>query len=792
MKKTRSFLALLPLLAALLQPGGAGAQMLDAFESATSPAPWTFYNGAEYPGATGSLSRAAGHSGSGARLAFNTTAGGNYVSATLNLPAPAAAEAVALWVRHPGGSHVQLRVTDSTGQTLQYSPTRPFESRSAAGWYRLVVRLSPSAEHWGGSINDGVFHGPLTSVSILAQPGKTKTGALDFDDVEAVPALALKVDPFSPALTPAGQASTLNGGLGVEIEHVDAAPAALDLVKNLGFRWTRTEMFWADVETTAGVYDFTWYDSLLAALKSRGLNAHFILCYGNPVYTGADWFQPPRTTAAVAAFGNFSRAAAAHFAGKGVRFEIWNEPDIATFWSPPSASEYAALSRAAIAQIHAGDPSAQVSTGGLAGMDMDFLGALLAAGGAAGANAIGVHPYRLEAPEQLADELLQMRAQISQTFPISTPVVWSTESGYSSAWYGDGGSAANRLAQAKLTTRGLLTEAALGLGFNNVFALRDHGPDPWDAEQNFGIYDCNLAPKPLAAAVRAATAECGSRIFDGILPTPASDLHILKFESANAVTLACWSEQAGAAMTKVEFPSAPSRALDFLGNPVAVAAESSGGFSVNAGDAPVYVTFPMKLADTFSINGGTRTAGRAISGLPAETGGNIPWQTAGASPVLTATGMLAPAGAGSASGSGAAHLFLGGILAPPLRFHAKLNPSGTDSVSAGFYSAPSAGGSEELCVRLRAGGLFTVIRNGVMLFPERAAPAFRPAGGNLVELALDRAANSYSLWINGSPVCAAMPILGTAQANFAGAVFAIPALPVGFVVTASVDEFQVN
>ena len=386
--------------AGVLLPHATRADILDSFESAGSPAPWTFYNGAEFPGATGSLSRGSGHTGYGAHLVFDTSAGGNYVSANYNLSAPSDAQAVALWVRHPGGSHVQLRVTDSTGQTLQYSPNRPFESRNASQWYRLVVRLAPSSEHWGGSVNDGVFHGPLTGVSVLAQPGKTKAGALDFDDVEAIPALSTKIDPFTPA-TAIGQAGTLNGGLGVEIEHTENTASTLDLARSLGFKWVRTEMFWADVETAPDVYNFAWYDSLLASLKARGMNAHFILCYGNPVYTGASWFVPPRTATAVTGFGNFAKAAAAHFAGKAVHFEIWNEQNIATYWNPPSVAEYVAVSKAAIAGVHAGDPAVPVCTGGLAGMDMDFLAGTLAAGGAAGANAIGVHPYRLEVPEQL-------------------------------------------------------------------------------------------------------------------------------------------------------------------------------------------------------------------------------------------------------------------------------------------------------------------------------------------------------------------------------------------------------
>ena len=338
--------------------------------------------------------------------------------------------------------------------------------------------------------------------------------------------------------------------------------------------------------------------------------------------------------------------------------------------------------------------------------------------------------------------------------------------------------------------RSLLTQAAVGMLFNNVFALHDHGANVWDTEENFGIVDFLYAEKPLTAAVRAANAQCGSRNFDGILPSAGSDLHVLKFESTSAVTLACWSEIVNAAPTKIEFTAAPVRVLDYLGNTVAVTSEADGGFSVNVGDAPVYAVFPMKIADSFSLNGSTRVTGRAVSGLPAETGG-VTWQTAGLSPVFTPAGALAPGGAGSAW-SGWANLPVNGIASSPIRLHARLNPSGTDWVSAGFYAANDIGANGQLWIRLRATGYFTVLRAGVPLFAERVAPGFRSTGTNLIELTLDRSLNTCSLSINGFSVFTNASVGAAPVVNYAGAGFSMPATPSGPTVTAALDDFQVN
>lgn len=567
------------------------AVTVDNFESPTSPAPWIFSNGPEYPGATGSLTRGVGHTGYGAHLAFDLTAGGNYVSATDWLAVPVTANVLQLWVKNPGGVRVQIRVNDSTGQTLQYSPSRPFEASVPANWYALTVELGATSAHWGGS-NDGVVHGSITGVSILAQPTLDLVGAIDFDDVILLPSNSTLVNPASsPVATPA--VPNFFASLGVEITHADATTTGINLVRSLGFRRVRTEMFWADVETQAGVYNFSWYDQLVASLKQRQIKAHFILCYGNPLYTGTDWFEPPRTPAAIQSFGNFAKAAAAHYAGQGVHFEVWNEPDISTFWNPPSATEYSALSEVAMAQVHAGDPTAAVSSGGLAGIDLAFLDQVIADGGVNAADAIGIHPYRLEIPEQLADDLADLRATVAQAFPNDPPPVWSTEAGYSSAWYGDGTLAANRTTQAKLGIRQIFTGLGLGLPVQIVFALSDAGTNAWNTEDNFGIVDAAYQTKPLTTALNTLSKLGRGHTFAGILASPQSTLHVFKFHSLTDTLLALWTETADAGPQMITFPNAPKQAVDYLGNPVTVTQNGPGSYAVTVLDTPVYVSFAV-------------------------------------------------------------------------------------------------------------------------------------------------------------------------------------------------------
>ena len=474
---------------------------IDDFESPSSPAPWSFSNGPEFPGATGSLSLGTGHHGRGAHLAYNFTGGGAYVSANLDLASLVNGEAVGFWAKASGGCWISLRVRDSTGQILQYSLSRPLEAMNSNAWYQHVVELDAPTLHFGGA-NDGILHNPIAGISVLAgnfgQFGLENglTGAIDFDEVIVINPLQCELHPFSDSLDlpPAGK-SNLMADLGVAI-HFPMYPnyiidtAALDAVRRAGFSWVRMDLFWSDIERTPGVYNFANFDALLAALETRGLKALFILAYSNTLHSDCPPGHPPeycfvygpQSPPTIHAFGNYAEAAARHFAGHGVRYEVWNEPNIATFWKPvPDANHYSALAREAIDRVHTGDPSALVTTAGLSSFDFKFLRGVLTAGGGATADAIGIHPYRYIAPETATDEIVHMRAIVSAGLSPAVPI-WDTEWGYSSQWFGGNGAIPSaRRRQAVLVLRKILSAKSWAFlyRFTMIFATTGRIPPTW-------------------------------------------------------------------------------------------------------------------------------------------------------------------------------------------------------------------------------------------------------------------------------------------------------------------------
>jgi hypothetical protein len=567
--------------------------VIDDFESPTSPAPWVFSNGPEFPGATGSLTSGPGVMGKGAALAYDFSGGGNYVAMTLTLPKPLTMTALGYSARVSGVRTV-LRVVDTSGQTLQFDVNRPLEAGGPTAWYQEVVDLTAPTSFYGGA-DDGVLHQPLTAVSLLADDSlqSGRVGVAGFDSVVGWDALPLVLDPDMAPVTPPAGTANLADRLGVNI-HFTSDDEALDIIAAAGFSRVRMDLGWSGVETMMGVYDFSAFDGLVASLASRGLELHLILDYYNSLYpTSAD---PGFLTTTVPAFAAVSKAAASHLAGQNVTYEVWNEEN-GDFWAPsPNAVQYSALSSAAIAAVHEGDPSALVTTGGLAGFDDAYLEAMLDAGGAIGANAIGVHPYRQGGAESAADDLAFMRAIVAGAFS-TPPPVWDTEWGYSSEWYapdaGDAGGHAPsaRALQAQRAQRELLSAWALGFPMEIYYDIRDDGTDPNDDEDNFGLIQNDYSDKPAIVAVRTLTRAAKGRTFSGFLSVGFTSMHAMLLVGPSDRVIALWSDAPGS-VSQVTCPPGGT-ATDMLGAPLAFTTDG-GTTSVTVGEVagPVFLTYP--------------------------------------------------------------------------------------------------------------------------------------------------------------------------------------------------------
>ena len=275
------------------------------------------------------------------------------------------------------------------------------------------------------------------------------------------------------------QAPTVPESLGVNIHFTNPRPGEMKMLTAGGFRWVRMDFSWSLIEKTKGEYDFTPYDQLLAALKTSGTCAIFILDYSNRFY---DSGLSPHTDEGRQAFARWAAASARHYQGRGIYWEMYNEPNN-TFWRPkPNVDDYVKLALAVGRAIREAEPH-EIYTGPAAyTIDFPFLEACFKAGLLEYWSAVSVHPYRHSGPEAAANEYRRLRSLIVQYAPRGkrVPIV-SGEWGYSSAW-----KEFDELSQGKMLAREWLTNLSNDIPLSIWYDWNDDGIDPADPEQHFG------------------------------------------------------------------------------------------------------------------------------------------------------------------------------------------------------------------------------------------------------------------------------------------------------------------
>ena len=573
--------------------------LIDDFDGPTALQSWRFESIPESPATGGGLALGPGHREHGAVLEYRLPCGREtgcnaYAAARWRPASPLPKRrdpALSLWIRFPPEVEVALEAKDSSGQTLRFPIGATIEHPQAGDWQYVVVPLS--AKRGGG------IKGRVAEIGILvhARAGVTVRGGIlqgsvSFDEVRLrESAETFHADAAAQAEPPPHESSELAPRLGVNI-HLLQDDHALDLAHAAGFGFVRMDMLWADVERN-GRYRFFPYDRLLRALEARGMGVLWILDYGHPDHGGST----PRVPQDVAAFGRFAGAAAEHFKGRDVRYEIWNEPNTSQFWKPsPNASEYVMLLREAVAAIRGADPSAKVSSGGAVQVrDEAFLSGAVDPSLAAGLTAIGVHPYPKTAPETIAPELANLREWAARSLGQHLEI-WDTEWGYSSANApeeapSNGHTEEGRRRQASLSIREILTVWTVGLPVAVWYDLRDDGTDPTNPEHNYGLLDSSGNEKTAIKAIRTLMSVVSGRKYAGMIAETPEGIHAMRMDGSSDTILIVWTDQPDG-RRRIEYPMRNLiSATDLMGQAVKSKDGHSGQARVelDAAAGPIYL-----------------------------------------------------------------------------------------------------------------------------------------------------------------------------------------------------------
>ena len=178
---------------------------------------------------------------------------------------------------------------------------------------------------------------------------------------------------------------------------------ALDRLAAAHVEWVRIDMGWSSFQETSSTTFSQWYinraNLVVDAARARGLKV-LVTAWRVPSWAngGAGVYAPPTDPAD---FGRFCGWLATHFKGRVEAYEIWNEPNLSSFYTG-TVEQYVGMLKAAYPAIKAADPAAQVVLGAPAYNDTNWLGAVYGAGAQGSFDVMGTHPYL--APSDLPPE----------------------------------------------------------------------------------------------------------------------------------------------------------------------------------------------------------------------------------------------------------------------------------------------------------------------------------------------------------------------------------------------------
>ena len=297
----------------------------------------------------------------------------------------------------------------------------------------------------------------------------------------------------------------LPNGFGVNV-HFRGQPHDLDMIAEAGFKLIRMDLTWAVIERDKGIYEFEslGYDSLTEGCSRRGIRILYILDYGNTLYEKG---RSVRTQAGREAFAHFAEAAAERYAGKGILWEIWNEPNIKHFWdSQPSAEDYCKLVEMTAPHIKKADPNGLVVAGATSQIPFEWLEDCFKRGLLEWIDVLSVHPYRSQPPETVVADYAELRRLVGRYMPGAKqmPII-SGEWGYSNLNWDQ--TRLSEQEQAEYLARMFLTNLHQGIDISIWHNWKNDGTDPNEREHQFGTvrHDCSPKAAYLAAKVLTST-----------------------------------------------------------------------------------------------------------------------------------------------------------------------------------------------------------------------------------------------------------------------------------------------
>lgn len=250
--------------------------------------------------------------------------------------------------------------------------------------------------------------------------------------------------------------------------------------------WNGQRCHWRGTQPSAGVFDWTALDNVVGRWADLGYDLIYTLCVtpawasARPSESGAYGLGAAAEPSDMAYWDTFCQAVAQRYSSRVRYWEVWNEPNVASFFSGTKAN-LSAMTRRANQVIKAVDPSAVIlsppvtslQTGGTGATYFDQL--CTTSDGAAGVcqdwfDIVACHLYAFSSTQlgAVTEQMVQSMQAVMTARGISALPLWNTETGLLSP-------DAKTLGRDKMKhlKRAMLLAASLGVAFWALYTF-DH------------------------------------------------------------------------------------------------------------------------------------------------------------------------------------------------------------------------------------------------------------------------------------------------------------------------------
>lgn len=140
---------------------------------------------------------------------------------------------------------------------------------------------------------------------------------------------------------------------------------AVSLMRQAGAGWVRVDFLWSDIEPQEGRFDFGKYDRIVDLLSAGGIHVLGILHYSADWASSCGkWNCPPKDNKL---FVNYATAVIKRYKSRVKYWEVWNEPDSATYWKQQDGLKtYCLLLKEVYIAAKQVDPECKILNGGIA------------------------------------------------------------------------------------------------------------------------------------------------------------------------------------------------------------------------------------------------------------------------------------------------------------------------------------------------------------------------------------------------------------------------------------------